>query len=366
MTSAVVASIDVEPLDVAMNEPFEIAGGASTAVRNVLARATLSDGCVGWGEGAPLSAFNAETQRTTLLAARRAARRLEGAPADGWRPLLEQVETLLPQGGAARAALGMALLDAWARRARLPLRLLFGGAGNRVRSDVTVTIVPAPQARAATRRILALGVDTIKIKIGKDLDDDVERVRAVAGTRRGLRLILDANQGYDPRRALRLLRRLRAAGVEPALFEQPAAKDDWRGLADVHRLGRIDVAADESVGSRADAVKAARLRAVQVVNVKLMKCGLLEAWDIASICRAAGLRLMMGGMVETSLAMGCAAHLAAGIGGFDFIDLDTPLWLAKDPMTGVRFGKGGWYDLARVESGIGVRPRVFDSARRAV
>jgi L-alanine-DL-glutamate epimerase-like enolase superfamily enzyme len=357
MTGAAVARFDVAPLDAPMKEPFEIAGGASTEVRNILARVTLDDGTTGYGEGAPMSAFNGETQASALAAARKAAGAFAGRGLDGLRPALERVESLLPGQGAARAALGMALADAWTRRRGIPLRLLFGGAASRVRSDVTVTIV-APQAAAlAARRIVALGVDTIKIKVGKDVDEDAARVIAVAGVRRGLRLIIDANQGYDARKALRLLRLVRAAGVEPALFEQPAEKSDWRGLSDVHRLGRVDVAADESVSSREDAVRMAARRCAQVVNVKLMKCGLLEAWDIALICRAAGLGLMAGGMVETSLSMACAAHLAAGVGGFDFIDLDTPLWLARDPMSGVRFGRGGWYDLGRVKSGLGCAPR---------
>lgn len=341
-----------------MKEPFEIAGGSSTEVRNVLVRARLSDGTVGWGEGAPLSAFNADTQKDTLAAARKAAKSLVGRDADGLRPLLEGVEGALgAERGAARAAVGMALADAWAKRRGLPLRLVFGGAGSRVESDVTVTIVPAEQARAAAKTIVGLGVRTIKIKIGKDLEEDEARVRAVASVRRGLRLILDANQGYDAKKALRLLARLRKARIEPALFEQPCEKDDWKGLADVHRLGRVDVAADESVSSRADALRMASVKAAQVVNVKLMKCGLLEAWDIALICRAAGLGLMAGGMVETSLAMACAAHLAAGVGGFSYIDLDTPLWLARDPMRGVKFGRGGVYDLSRVAKGIGVAPK---------
>ena len=340
-----------------MNEPFEIAGGSSTEVRNVLTRVTFTDGTVGYGEGAPLAAFNDETQHSTLAAAASAGRHLVGQDAEALRPMLLRVEELLPGGGAARAALGIALADAWGRRARLPLRLAFGGTASRVRSDVTVTIVPPAQAAAAARRIKRLGVDTIKIKIGKDVDADAARVRAVNAAAPRMRLILDANQGYSPRQALALLRRLRASGVRPALFEQPCVKDDWNGLADVHRLGKIDVAADESVSSRQEALLMARRRSAQVVNVKLMKCGLLEAWDIALICRAAGLGLMAGGMVETSLAMACAAHLAAGVGGFDYIDLDTPLWLASEPMRGVRFGRGGWYDLSRVKSGIGVTPK---------
>ena len=354
-----IVSVEVGRLDAAMSEPFEIAGGSSTEVRNVLARVTLRDGTTGHGEGAPLSAFNDDTQEAALKAAAKAGRKLVGEDGDRIRLNLQLVEALLPEGpGPARAALGMALADAWGRRRRIPLRLLFGGAGSRVRSDVTVTIVPPAAARAAAKRIVGLGVDTIKIKIGKDLDEDEARVRAVASVKKGLRLILDANQGYGPREALALLRRLRRARIEPSLFEQPAAKDDWRGLADVHRLGRVDVAADESVSSRADALRMARRRCVQVVNVKLMKCGLLEAWDIALISRAAGLSLMAGGMAETSLAMACAAHLAAGVGGFSYIDLDTPLWLAKDPMTGVKFGRGGWYELGRVTAGIGVRPKL--------
>jgi L-alanine-DL-glutamate epimerase-like enolase superfamily enzyme len=77
---------------------------------------------------------------------------------------------------------------------------------------------------------------------------------------------------------------------------------------------------------------------------------------LALTARAAGLGLMIGGMVETSLAMTAAAHFAAGLGGFDFVDLDTPLWLKKDPMRGVSFGRGGIYDLSGVKAGIGVKP----------
>jgi L-alanine-DL-glutamate epimerase-like enolase superfamily enzyme len=358
--SGEVVAVEALRLDAPMSEPFEIAGGGSSSVRNVLVRLRLADGTTGYGEGAPLSAFNDDTQEAALASAARAGKKLLGEDCDRLRPLLERVEELLPRGpGPARAALGMALADAWGKRNGMPLRLLFGGAGRRVRSDVTVTIVPPPQAAAAARRIVGLGVDTIKIKIGKDLDDDEARVRAVDAVKKGLRLILDANQGYGPAQALALLRRLRRRGVEPALFEQPAQKEDWDGLARVARLGRVAVAADESVSSRADAVRMAARKAVQVVNVKLMKCGLLEAWDIALVCRAAGLSLMAGGMVETRLAMGCAAHLAAGVGGFEFIDLDTPLWLARDPMKGpVRFGPGGWYELTSVKAGIGVAPRL--------
>lgn len=351
-----IADVSARALDAAMNEPFEIATGSKTEVRNVLVRVRLEDGTSGYGEGAP-SAAGLGSQAGILRAVMGQRDFLAGKDIDSFRALIEGIEERLPRSqGPARAALQMAVLDAWARRANIPLRLLFGGAEARVSSDVTVTLVHPERAREAARRIVGMGIRTIKIKVGRDIEEDLERITAAASAAPRLRLLLDANCGYGPSESLKLLRKLKRLGIVPVLFEQPAAREDLSGLKDVHRFSGVPVAADESAAGREEALKIARLRAAQVVNVKLMKCGILEAWDIALICRAAGLGLMIGGMVESTLAMTCAAHLAAGLGGFDFVDLDTPLWFARDPMRGVRIGRGGVYDLSGVRAGIGVVP----------
>lgn len=353
-----VASVEAVPWRVPLSEPFAIAGGAAHDLDSVRVRLRLDDGTTGWGEASPLPAFNGETAAKSLKQIRAASRDWRGRDATAWRPLLEELEERLPKdGGAARAALGMALLDAWTRRAGVPLRSFFGGARSRVVSDVTVTIVDPATATAAARRITARGVSVIKIKVGADPASDAARVRAVHAAAPRARLTLDANQGYAPRESLDLMRRLRRAGVPVALFEQPAHADDWDGLAEVAAKARVPVAADESLRGRKDALALARHGGVAVLNLKLMKMGLLEAWDCALIAKSAGLGLMIGGMVETPLSMGCAAHFAAGLGGFDFVDLDTPLWLASEPTRGLTFGPGGVYDLTTVKAGIGVVPR---------
>lgn len=351
-----IRALEAWPLDAAMREAFTIATGTKTSVNNVLVAVRLSNGVVGYGEGAP-SVSGRLSQSGLLDACRRQSADLVGRDIRSWRRRLEELEERLPGQGPARAAVGMALCDAWAKNAGLPLRLLFGGAQRRLHTDVTVTLGTPGQARAAAERIVGMGIRTIKVKVGKDIEEDTARIEGIAGVAPGLRLLLDANQGYSPRQSLTLLKRLKALNIAVALFEQPAAKDDWRGLKDVARLGGVAVAADESVENRRQALELSRRRAVQVINVKLMKSGLLEAWDIALICRAAGLGLMIGGMVESTLAMTCAAHLAAGLGGFAFVDLDTPLWFKEDPMRGLRLGPGGLYDLAKVRSGIGVHPQ---------
>lgn len=109
-------------------------------------------------------------------------------------------------------------------------------------------------------------------------------------------------------------------GVTPVLFEQPVHRDDWEGLGHVSNVARdkygVSVAADESCRSLIDVKKIAEGKLANVINIKLAKVGVLGALEIINVARATGLNLMIGGMVETRLAMGFAGHLAAGLGCF--------------------------------------------------
>jgi L-alanine-DL-glutamate epimerase-like enolase superfamily enzyme len=117
-------------------------------------------------------------------------------------------------------------------------------------------------------------------------------------------------------------------------LEQPVVRDDLEGMAALRHLTGIPVAADESVRTLQDAKDVLRMQAADYINIKIMKSGLLDALDIAAYARAAGLRLMIGGMVETRIAMGCSFGLVLGLGEFEVLDLDTPLLLATDPVQG--------------------------------
>ncbi|MBI5597210.1 MAG: dipeptide epimerase [Elusimicrobia bacterium] len=344
-----VRRITVGRLDAPMKEPFGIAGGAQTRAANVLVRAELDDGTVGWGEGAPMPAFNGVTQAQTLSAARAAAAALRGAAAGAWG------SWKTPRNACARAAVETALLDAWTRRLGIPLRVFFGGAEERITTDITIPIVAPEKAADAARGIRAFGVRTLKIKVGKRVQDDAARVLSAMAAAPSSKLMLDANAGYSPADALRLLARLRSEGVEPELFEQPTPA--MAGLREVRRKGRVPVAADESADSPSAVMRLAAATACDVVNIKVMKLGLLGALETARVARACGFSLMIGGLVETRLGMTAAAHLACGLGRFAYADLDTPLFLAEDPMRGVPIGRGGVYDLSKVRSGIGVSPR---------
>src|SRR5205085_805164 len=165
---------------------------------------------------------------------------------------------------------------------------------------------------------------------------------------------LDANQGYTASEALLCMEALDDRDIRPLLMEQPVHKDDYEGLRYVTQHTSVPVAADESAYNAANVAHLIKMEAVNVVNIKLMKSAIVEALDIAAVCRANHIGLMVGAMMESRLATAAAAHLVAGLGGFRFIDLDTPMLLAEDPFTGGYVQKGGVYDLSAVELGLGV------------
>jgi L-alanine-DL-glutamate epimerase-like enolase superfamily enzyme len=353
-----IRSLAVEDLDIPLHAPFGIAGGAQDVARNLLVTVELADGTRGYGEAAPFPAFNGETQASARAAVEAARGRVEGADVREWRPIAAALGETIGGAGSARCAIETAVLDALARRAGLPLWVFFGGAGSALETDMTVTTGSVEEASSAALAILGRGISTIKVKVGSgDLDLDLRRVVAISAVAPDSPLILDGNGGMRADEALQLMGALHAQNIRPALLEQPVPGDDWEGMAQLARWGDVAVAADESANSAANVLRLAYERSAHVVNIKLMKCGVVEALDIAAICRAAGLRLMIGGMVESLLAMTMSAHFAAGLGGFEFVDLDTPMFMATNPFSGGFQQSGARLDLGGIAAGHGVTPR---------
>jgi L-alanine-DL-glutamate epimerase-like enolase superfamily enzyme len=326
--------IDIFPLDVPLKAPFTIATSRLDRVNNAAIRVILADGSHGWGETPTLPPVTAEDQPTALIELRREAAILQGREAGEWRRVAAELFERIPRFPAVRAGLEMALIDALARHSNMPLFHWFGGSENRLVTDITIPICPPNEAESLARQYREEGFETIKVKIGLDRVEDVARIAAIRNGHPQCRLVLDANAGYTAEETLAVLAELRRAGIEPALLEQPVAREDWDGLARLAREAGVPVAADESCRGPGDALRIVRDGLAQVVNIKLVKCGVAQGLEIAAIARAGGLKLMIGAMVETRIGIGFSAHFAAGLGGFDWIDLDTPLLLAEDPVVG--------------------------------
>ncbi|XP_073110313.1 L-Ala-D/L-amino acid epimerase isoform X2 [Elaeis guineensis] len=335
-----VSSAEGRPLDVPLIAPFTIASSRLDAVGNVAVRVELRNGSVGWGEAPVLPSVTAEDQPAALAAARDACRLLVRSPATTLGALLAEVARVLPdhEFASVRAGVEMALIDAVANSIRIPLWRLFGGVSDSITTDITIPIVSPNEAADLAAKYRKRGFSTLKLKVGKDLNSDIEVLKAIRSVHPDCYFILDANEGYTAQQAVEVLDKLHEMGVVPILFEQPVHRDDWEGLHHVSHVAKdkygISVAADESCRSLHDAQRIIQGNLAHVINIKLAKLGVLGSLEIIDVARRAGLALMIGGMVETRLAMGFAGHLAAGLGCFSFVDLDTPLLLSEDPVIG--------------------------------
>lgn len=355
-----ISAVEAIPFDIPLLEPFGISGGVQAAANNVLLTLRLADGTVGYGEAAPLPPYNGETQADALAALRSAAVWLVGQDARSWREVgAEFAQRDLKRSGSARCALETALLDAVTKREGQPLWRYFGGAGTELETDMTVTTGSVADAARAALAIRARGIRWIKVKVGGagGAAGDLARVAAIHTAVPDAPLILDGNAGLSRTSAAELVRGLRAEGIAPALLEQWLAKDDLEGLRALHLDSGWLVAADESVVTASDALRVARAGAAQVVNIKLMKAGVAAAVDIVAVARREGLGLMIGGNVESLLAMTMSACFAAGHGGFGYADLDTPLFLATNPLDGGFTMAAGRISVASIRGGHGTTPR---------
>lgn len=321
--------------------PFRISRSVSAYKENILV--TLDDGeHVGVGEAAP-SAYYGEDAATVhaSLARVRDWLDMDVFALDVWD---RQLQTAFPTQGSVRAAVEMALHDLIGKKLGLPLYRLFGLDPSRLPvTSFTIGIDDLSKIREKVRA--AAGFPVLKIKLGTDRDLDI---LAAIREETNATLRVDANAGWDREQALRMVALLPAYGVE--LIEQPLKRDDLEGLRQLKEQSPIPIFVDESVLMASDVAKIAGF--VDGINIKLMKCGgLREALRLIHVARAHGLKIMLGCMIETSVAITAAAHLASLV---DFTDLDGNLLISNDPYRGVTAHNGRLHlpDLP----GIGVTP----------
>jgi len=344
--------------------PFRIATGQHDELANVFLRLRTVDGLCGYGEAAVATHITGETVATTLSNLQIAAAALRGRRIVTAEEICREFAPTFAGNRAGLAALEMALLDLCARVRGVPLYRLFpptaAGASRLVfTTDITIVIGSLEAARDVAQKFAARGFTAFKVKIGKDEDLDLRRILAVRQAAPDCALILDANMGFTVDRMLTFLDQLDRCGARPVLLEQPVSKHDWQGLAALTTAlagsGTL-VCADESVGTLAEARRAIDSNAVSAINIKSMKSGFLEGAEIARLASAHQMPLMLGAMMESALSITASAHFAAGLGCFDFIDLDTTFFLTGGMAHAPYLDDSGTFDLHRAGHGIGVEP----------
>ncbi len=349
-----IVKVELWPIDIPMTDPFVVATGSRTVAQNAFVRLTLADGTQGYGEIAPLPEVGGESRESCLIQAQILATGLLRQSPRQYRALAAQLAEQASSFPATRCGFETALLDAFCRSAGVPLWSLWGGGDVRPHeTDITIPITDRARTVALARKWYEQGFRLFKLKVGHDVDEDIRRLEAVHDACPGVSFIIDANQGYERAEAVAMVEGARRCESRVLLLEQPLPREDVDGMAALRHGWHVPIAADESVRTLTDLHTVLQHHAADFVNIKISKTGVITAMELAAVARGAGLHLMIGGMVETRVAMGCSFGMVLGLGGFEVLDLDTPLLMASDPATG-----GFRYDGPRLlpwpEAGSGV------------
>jgi L-alanine-DL-glutamate epimerase-like enolase superfamily enzyme len=341
-----IARLEARPLSVPLSEPFVIASGRVDTTRAALIIARIIDedtGRVsrGIGEAAALPPVTRVDQSDLLVHVREAQSALVGQGFSGHSSLAALLDDAFPEDPVARAGAEAALVDAWARLEEVPAHVILGsepikGAGPfSLHTDITIPIADPAHMAELAQKWRARGFRSFKVKVGKNLDDDARAVELIAKATPDCSLRLDGNEGLAARDAMTLVSIARSLGQHIECFEQPCARDDLEGMAHVTALAGCPVVADESVATVEDVERLAHKKACTGVNLKLAKHGgLMEAGRVGRAARRAGMKIMVGAMVETRLGLTAMAHVARALGHVDFVDLDTAHLLKWDPFAG--------------------------------
>jgi L-Ala-D/L-Glu epimerase len=331
-----IVAAETHALRLPLSRPYTISFRTIAEVQSALVVLRDGSGAVGLGTATPEPHVTGETPERCLAAlAPGALEFLVGADLGTLPAIIAALPRRLPGAPAAQAAVDMALHDLLARGLGISLGVLFGRCHDALPTSITIGIKPASEACAEADEYLGRGFRVLKVKIGRALEEDLERLTRLR-ERVGPHIVLraDANQGYTLDETRRFFAAADALEVE--FLEQPtkaAAVDELRSLPEAVRER---IAADESLLTPADALRLARPpRPAGIFNIKLMKCGGLgPARAIAAIAEAAGVRLMWGCMDESCVGIAAALHAALASPATRYLDLDGSFDLASDVAEG--------------------------------
>ena len=280
----IITDIQFQVTNFRFEEPMKVAFATIVDMDSCIVKILTDEGIIGYGEAAPLPFVTGDNLGTVLAVGKEMREALIGMDPRAIGAIHRVMDRLYAGNGAVKAGIDIACYDIAAKAAGVPLYKYLGGDDPHIHSDVTIGIDTPERMAEKALEWIDKGFDILKIKLGEDILTDADRMYAIhEAASRKARLRVAANQGWSVKDTLKVGKELAVLGIE--LIEQPVAAADFDGLKEIRDRSPLLIAADESCHSINDAMRLASMRAADVINIKLMKCGgIYPAIKIAAIC----------------------------------------------------------------------------------
>jgi L-alanine-DL-glutamate epimerase-like enolase superfamily enzyme len=322
--------------DLVNTKPYTIAFKTVTEVVNAFVEITLDNGTTGLGAGCPSEYVTGEYLDSTVEQLQeKNLQFMVGRDIAEINQLIFEATQKFPKNPAVRAAIDIALHDAFTKHLNVPLVKYLGQKIKSLPTSNTIGIKNVEETLKEADEYGQRGFKVLKVKLGIDLSEDIERIvklREKFGKKFVIRI--DANQGYTSAQTIEFYQKTKHLDIE--LIEQPLPAKDIAGLKQLPEEIRKVVAADESLLSPKDALELVKPpRAAGIFNIKLMKCGGISyGLKIADIGYQEGIDLFWGCNDESIVSITAALHVAFACANTKYIDLDGSLDLGKDIVKG--------------------------------
>jgi o-succinylbenzoate synthase len=325
-------------LRVPLKTPFKTALRTVDTIEDIVVSVHTDTGHVGYGEAPATAVITGDTHGSIVEAIRKfISPRLIGEEVANLNRVTQLIQGAIEKNSSAKAAVEIAVYDLFGQLYEAPLYKMLGGGDPVITTDITISVDYIDKMVADSIAAVERGFESLKIKVGKDIGVDIERIKAIyAAVEDRALLRVDANQGWTAKQAVYALQTLEDAGVRLELVEQPVKAQDLEGMKYVTERVHTPIMADESVFGPVEVIELIRMRAADIINIKLMKTGgLSTAIQIADIAGMYQVECMIGCMIETSISVAAAVHLAvAKANVITKIDLDGPSLCAFNPVDG--------------------------------
>lgn len=353
-------------VEVPLVNEWKISLYSSKVRQHAIVEVVTEDGVKGYGEASPSPAFMGETAETIkLVNDQYLAPVITGLPLQSLSQIHRNMDQTIYGQSAAKSAIDIAIHDAWGKTENKPVYDLVGGL---YREEIPLTYVIGmksdEEAYEEAVKVMNLGFETIKIKVGKDPVRDIRVVQsirqAIKDNKKDVRIRLDGNQGYHVADAIKVIRELEETGDLESV-EQPIEKWNIFGLKEIRSAVKTPIMADELVFSIHDMTNIIKIGCADIVNLKICKVGgIHQAKKIAGMAEAAGMTCTIGSNLELGIGIAASMHVAAStpviVNPSDFICgaylhehdiVQTPMWdLVEDGKIKVSNAAGLGVNLA--------------------